>query len=78
MEQQRNILLILLLVLTLFLFWSWESDKLTAAQRAEQEAIRAEQMLTDAASSSSIGKLIKLKSDALELTIDLNGGDIVE
>ena len=78
MEQQRNILLILLLVLTLFLFWSWESDKLTAAQRAEQEAIRAEQMLTDAASSSSIGKLIKLKSDALELTIDLNGGDIVD
>lgn len=78
MEQQRNILLILLLVLTLFLFWSWESDKITAAQRAEQEAIRAEQMLTDTASSSSIGKLIKLKSDALELTIDLNGGDIVD
>ena len=78
MEQQRNILLILFLVLSLFLYWNWESDKLASAQRAEQQAIRAEQMLANAAQDSSIGKLITLKSDSLALTLDLNGGDIVD
>lgn len=78
MEQQRNILLILFLVLSLFLYWNWESDKLASAQRAEQQTIRAEQMLANAAQDSSIGKLITLKSDSLALTLDLNGGDIVD
>lgn len=77
MEQQRNILLILFLVLSLFLFWNWESDKLSEARRAEQEAARAELINTNA-QAGSIGKLITLRSDALDLTIDLNGGDIVD
>lgn len=77
MEQQRNILLILFLVLSLFLFWNWESDKLTEARRAEQEAARAELINTNA-QAGSIGKLITLRSDTLDLTIDLNGGDIVD
>ncbi len=78
MEQQRNLLLILFLMLTLFLYWSWESDKFEAQQRAEHEAVLAEQMLTDAASQKAAAKLITLQSDALNLTIDLNGGDIVD
>ncbi len=76
MEQQRNILFILFLVLSLFLYWSWESDKVSAAYKAEQTAIIEQEFNTNQAAASAIGKLVTLKSDLLELTIDLNGGDI--
>lgn len=77
MEQQRNILLILFLIFSLFLFWTWESDKYNAARLAEQAA-QTEVLNNSIATSESAGKLIKIKSDALELTVDLNGGDIVD
>lgn len=77
MEQQRNILLILFLIFSLFLFWTWESDKYHAAVSAEQAA-QAEIFNNSIAASEGAGKLIKIKSDALELTVDLKGGDIVD
>ena len=78
MEQQRNILFVLFLILTLFIYWAWENDKLTEAHRAELAAQQTELMNTNAQAASSIGKLITLESDSLQLTIDLNGGDIVD
>lgn len=78
MEQQRNILFILFLILSLFLYWAWENDQIVDARRAEAEAQNAELMNTNAQAASSIGKLITLSSDNLQLTIDLNGGDIID
>lgn len=75
MEQQRNILLILFLTLSMFLYWAWESDKLNATQMAEQQA-SAEVLKQEALASSSISKLVELKSDVLDLKINLAGGDI--
>ena len=78
MEQQRNILLIVLLCVTLFLFWNWNSDKVNAAKLAEQEAIAAQMVDSTANSESSLGKIVTLKSDNLLLSINLNGGDIID
>lgn len=78
MEQQRNILLIVLLCVTLFLFWNWNSDKVNAAKLAEQEAIAAQMVDSTATSESSLGKIVTLKSDNLLLSINLNGGDIID
>ncbi len=78
MEQQRNILLIVLLCVTLFLFWNWNSDKVNAAKLAEQEALAAQMVDSTANSESSLGKIVTLKSDNLLLSINLNGGDIID
>ncbi len=78
MEQQRNILFVIFLILTLFLYWAWENDKIVDARRAEVAAQQAELINTNAQAASSIGKLITLQSDNLLLTINLNGGDIVD
>ncbi|MDD7021583.1 MAG: membrane protein insertase YidC [Aeromonadales bacterium] len=75
MEQQRNILLIVLLCVTLMLFWDWQSDKVSQA-KAEQEQQQAENAPEMAAASAD--KTIELKSDTLDLTISLEGGDIVD
>ena len=76
MEQQRNILLIVLLCATLFLFWNWNSDKVNAAKLAEQQA--AAQATTDQASESDLGQIITIKSDNLLLSVNLNGGDVID
>lgn len=78
MEQQRNILLIVLLCVTLFLFWNWNSDKVNAAKLAEQEALAAQMVDSTTNSESSLGKIVTLKSDNLLLSINLNGGDIID
>lgn len=78
MEQQRNIILIVLLCATLFIFWNWNSDKVNAAKLAEQEAIAAQMVDNTSATESSLGKIITLKSDNLALSINLNGGDIID
>ena len=77
MEQQRNILLIVFLVLSLFLYWSWETDKVNEQRLAEQ-ATQTEILNNEIATAQGVGKLINIKSDNLNLTIDLNGGDIVD
>lgn len=77
MEQQRNILFILFLTLTLFIYWGYEKDKITMEQQAQLQAERIEQMAA-AETQNSVGKLITLSSDALELSLSSIGGDIVD
>lgn len=74
MEQQRNLLLMLLIAAGLFLFFDWNQDKANEASLAEQ----ATEISTQADSEVSLDNTIKLISDNLELTISLNGGDIVD
>jgi len=74
MEQQRNLLLMLLIAAGLFLFFDWNQDKANEARLAEQ----ATEISTQADSEVSLDNTIKLISDNLELTISLNGGDIVD
>ena len=79
MEQQRNILLIILLCLTMFILWSWETDKANAGRIAEQQAANSEfSSEINSESTTGVGKIIHLKSDNLNIAIDLTGGDIVD
>lgn len=75
MEQQRNILFILLLALSLFIFWAWEADKISATQRAQEEARQAE-IVNTMVTNSNASESITLESDVLKLQINLAGGDI--
>ena len=75
MEQQRNLIFILLLCAAMFLFWDWNSDKANDQKALEQAAIQQSQEIN---SNTAVGKVIKLVSDNLELTINLQGGDIVD
>ena len=74
MEQQRNLIFILLLCAAMFLFWDWNSDKAND-QKLEQATIQQSQEIN---SNTAVGKVIKLVSDKLELTINLQGGDIID
>lgn len=75
MEQQRNLIFILLLCAAMFLFWDWNTDKANDQKAIEQAAIQQSQEIN---SDTAVGKVIKLISDNLELTINLQGGDIVD
>lgn len=76
MEQQRNLIFLLLLCSAMFLFWDWNSDKATLAQQEEAKILQAQNQ--DINSLTEIGNTIKVSSDTLELTINLNGGDIID
>lgn len=79
MEQQRNILFVLFLVLSLFLYWSWESDKLNEAKMAQQQAMEQELIAKGLVNDTvPTGNTIRLVSDALDLTISLTGGDVID
>ncbi len=78
MEQQRNLLLIVLLCATLFIFWNWESDKATAAKMAEQGITQTVQSASDIVSDDVSGDTITIRSDSLNLTVALKGGDIID
>lgn len=75
MEQQRNLIFILLLCAAMFLFWDWNSDKANDQKALEQAAIQQSQEIN---SNTTVGKVIKLISDNLELSINLQGGDVVD
>lgn len=60
----------------MFLFWDWNSDKATLAQQEEAKILQAQNQ--DINSLTEIGNTIKVSSDTLELTINLNGGDIID
>lgn len=64
----------LLIAAGLFLFFDWNQDKANEARLAEQ----ATEISTQVDSEVSLDSTIKLISDNLELTISLNGGDIVD
>ena len=75
MEQQRNLIFILLLCAAMFLFWDWNSDKANDQKALEQAAVQQSQEIN---SNTAVGKVIKLISDNLELSINLQGGDVVD
>lgn len=77
MEQQRNLLVIVFLCLILVLFWNWESDKRDAQILAARESAQSTASI-NINSEDTTGKTISLRSDALDLTVSLNGGDIVD
>ena len=78
MEQQRNILFILFLTLTLFIYWGWERDKITMEQQAQLQAQRIEQVAAAESTKGSVGKLITVSNDTLQLSISSIGGDVVD
>ena len=76
MEQQRNLLFILLLCAAMFLFWDWNSDKANALKEAENAAVASlNQEIND---KSDISNTVTIKSDNLELTVNLKGGDVID
>ena len=76
MEQQRNLLFILLLCAAMFLFWDWNSDKANALKEAENAAVASlNQEIND---KSDISNTVTIKSDNLELTVNLKGGDGID
>lgn len=75
MEQQRNLLFIGLLVLTMFIFWSWGSDRVNKLV-AEQQQL--EQTVPGAEDELTSGSTIRLLSDVLDMTVTLQGGDIID
>lgn len=64
----------LLIAAGLFLFFDWNQDKANEARMAEQAA----EISTQADADVSLNDTVKLISDNLELTISLQGGDIVD
>lgn len=74
MEQQRNLIFILLLCAAMFLFWDWNTDKINEQNKAD--ILNSQTQVID--SNSSEGNTVKLISDNLELTINLQGGDIID
>lgn len=75
MEQQRNLIFILLLCAAMFLFWDWNSDKANEQRALEQAATMQNDQINN---QSAVGKVVKIVSDNLELTINLKGGDIID
>ncbi|MGN1281949.1 MAG: membrane protein insertase YidC [Succinivibrio sp.] len=74
MEQQRNLIFILLLCAAMFLFWDWNTDKINEQNKAEIQNSQTQTINSD----SAVGNTVKLISDNLELTINLQGGDIID
>ncbi|MEL6115617.1 membrane protein insertase YidC [Photobacterium sp. SP02] len=86
MDSQRNILLIALLFVSFLLFQQWNTD--TSTQPQNQTAAQSATTQGDVPSHSgesqtipgpsSSDKLIHIRTDVLDLTVDTLGGDIVE
>ncbi|QUJ67476.1 membrane protein insertase YidC [Photobacterium sp. GJ3] len=86
MDSQRNILLIALLFVSFLLFQQWNADNSpqTQNQTAAQSATTQGDVPSHASDSATIpgpsnsDKLIHIRTDVLDLTVDTLGGDIVE
>lgn len=79
MDSQRNLLVIALLFVSFMIWQAWEQDK-----NPQPQAQQTTQTTTTAAGSaadqgvpaSGRGKLISVKTDVLDLTINTRGGDV--
>lgn len=79
MDSQRNLLVIALLFVSFMIWQAWEQDK-----NPQPQAQQTTQTTTTAAGSaadqgvpaSGQGKLISVKTDVLDLTINTRGGDV--
>ncbi|MBK4714329.1 MULTISPECIES: membrane protein insertase YidC [Tenebrionibacter/Tenebrionicola group] len=78
MDSQRNLLIIALLFVSFLIWQAWEQDK--APQPQAQQTTQTTNSQGSAANqgvpASGQGKLITVKTDVLELTINTRGGDV--
>ncbi len=78
MDSQRNLFLIALLFVSFMIWQAWQTDH--APQPANQTTQTANTATGDAATQtlagSGQGKLITVKTDVLDLTINTRGGDV--
>ncbi len=78
MDSQRNLLIIALLFVSFMIWQAWEQDKIRSPS-SRPRRLRPQQRVappTRAYRPVAGGKLITVKTDVLELTINTNGGDI--
>ncbi|GAB6264040.1 membrane protein insertase YidC [Photobacterium sp. R1] len=86
MDSQRNILLIALLFVSFLLFQQWNADNSPQPQNqtAAQSATTQGDVPSHSGDSATIpgpsssDKLIHIRTDVLDLTVDTLGGDIIE
>ncbi len=78
MDSQRNLLIIALLFVSFMIWQAWEQDKAPQpqAQQTTQTPTAAGSAADQGVPASGQGKLIKVKTDVLELTINTRGGDV--
>ena len=78
MDSQRNLLIIALLFVSFMIWQAWEQDKNPQPQQqtTQTTTTAAGSAADQGVPASGQGKLITVKTDVLELTINTNGGDI--
>jgi len=78
MDSQRNLLIIALLFVSFMIFQAWEQDKNPQAQQqvTQTTTTAAGSAADQGVPASGQGKLITVKTDVLELTINTRGGDV--
>ncbi|MCS3432629.1 membrane protein insertase YidC [Klebsiella sp. BIGb0407] len=79
MDSQRNLFLIALLFVSFMIWQAWEQDnapKPQAQQITQTTTTTATGSTADGVLASGQGKLITVKTDVLELTINTRGGDV--
>ena len=77
MDSQRNLLIIALLFVSFMIWQAWEQDKIRSPS-SRPRRLRPQQRVAPPTGRTGQwpGKLITVKTDVLELTINTNGGDI--
>ncbi|MBU4682154.1 membrane protein insertase YidC [Cedecea davisae] len=77
MDSQRNLFLIALLFVSFMIWQAWEQDHAPQVQQTTQTTTTATgNAANQAVPASGQGKLITVKTDVLELTINTRGGDV--
>lgn len=78
MDSQRNLLIIALLFVSFMIWQTWEQDKNPQPQQqiTQTTTTAAGNAADQGVPSSGQGKLITVKTDVLDLTINTRGGDI--
>ncbi|MEX3020660.1 membrane protein insertase YidC [Kluyvera sp. STS39-E] len=78
MDSQRNLLIIALLFVSFMIWQAWEQDNnpQTQQQTTQTTTTAAGSAADQGVPASGQGKLITVKTDVLELTINTRGGDV--
>ncbi|HKS33652.1 MAG TPA: membrane protein insertase YidC [Enterobacteriaceae bacterium] len=78
MDSQRNLLIIALLFVSFMIWQAWEQDKNPQPQQqtTQTTTTAAGSAADQGVPASGQGKLITVKTDVLELTINTRGGDV--
>ena len=78
MDSQRNLLIIALLFVSFMIWQAWEQDKNPKPQQqiTQTTTTAAGSAADQGVPASGQGKLITVKTDVLELTINTRGGDV--